>query len=73
MAYSLGLGIPFLLLTLGFGWATRSVTFVRRHIRAVNLIGGGMLVALGLLMVTGMWTSLMAPLQALFSTVPAPL
>ncbi|GAA5206659.1 cytochrome c biogenesis CcdA family protein [Microbacterium kyungheense] len=73
VAYSLGLGIPFLLITLGFGWATRSVAFVRRHIRVVNLIGGGLLIALGLLMVTGVWTAVMAQLQGVFSSVPAPL
>ena len=73
VAYSLGLGIPFLLLTLGFGWATRSVSFVRRHIRVVNLVGGGLLMVLGLLMVTGVWTSIMAQLQGVFQSVPAPL
>ncbi len=73
VAYSLGLGIPFLLLTLGFGWATRSVSFVRRHIRVVNLIGGALLIVLGLLMVTGVWTAVMAQLQGVFSSVPAPL
>ena len=73
VAYSLGLGIPFLLLTLGFGWATRSVSFVRRHIRAVNLIGGALLVVLGLLMVTGVWTAVMAQLQGVFTSVPTPL
>lgn len=70
VAYSLGLGIPFLLLTLGFGWATRSVAFVRRHIRVVNLIGGGVLIVLGLLMVTGVWTAVMAQLQGVFAGVP---
>ncbi|MGK3951456.1 cytochrome c biogenesis CcdA family protein [Microbacterium sp. I2] len=73
VAYSLGLGIPFLLLTLGFGWATRSVSFVRRHIRVVNLVGGAVLVVLGLLMVTGVWTAIMAQLQGVFASVPAPL
>jgi cytochrome c-type biogenesis protein len=73
VAYSLGLGIPFLLLTLGFGWATRSVSFVRRHIRVVNLVGGGLLIAVGLLMVTGVWTAIMAQLQGVFASVPAPL
>ncbi|MDY0908738.1 cytochrome c biogenesis CcdA family protein [Microbacterium sp. CFBP9034] len=73
LAYSLGLGIPFVLLTLGFGWATRSVGFLRRHIRVVNLIGGGILIALGLLMVTGVWTEIMAQLQGVFQSVPAPL
>lgn len=73
VAYSLGLGIPFLLLTLGFGWATRSVSFVRRHIRVVNLIGGALLIVLGLLMVTGVWTEIMAQLQGVFRSVPTPL
>jgi cytochrome c-type biogenesis protein len=41
------------LLAVGFGWATRSVAFLRRHIRTVNIIGGVLLVILGVLMVTG--------------------
>jgi cytochrome c-type biogenesis protein len=73
LAYSLGLGIPFVLLTLGFGWATRSVGFLRRHIRLVNIVGGILLVVLGLLMVTGVWSALMAQLQGVFLNVPLPL
>lgn len=73
LAYSLGLGIPFVLITLGFGWATRSVTFLRRHIRVVNLIGGAVLIVLGVLMVTGIWTTLMAQLQGVMASVPLPL
>lgn len=73
LAYSLGLGIPFLVLALGFGWAARSVAFLRRHIRAVNLVGGALLVVLGLLMVTGVWGMLMARLQGVFLDVPLPL
>lgn len=71
--YSLGLGIPFVLLTLGFGWTTRSVDFLRRHIRTVNLIGGTLLVMLGVLMVTGVWSALMSHLQGVFASVPLPL
>jgi cytochrome c-type biogenesis protein len=73
VAYSLGLGIPFILITLGFGWATRSVGFVRRHIRVVNIVGGAVLIVLGLLMVTGVWTALMAQLQGVMASVPLPL
>lgn len=69
LAYSLGLGIPFVLITLGFGWASRSITFVRRHIRAVNIIGGVLLIALGLLMVTGLWNVLMSNLQGVIAGV----
>lgn len=73
LAYSLGLGIPFFLLALGLGWATRSVTFLRRHIRVVNIIGGSLLIALGVLMVTGIWGALMSVLQGVMLNVTLPL
>jgi cytochrome c-type biogenesis protein len=72
LAYSLGLGIPFILITLGFGWATRSVGFLRHHIRTVNIVGGVLLVILGVLMVSGVWTTLMVQLQGVFLNVPLP-
>lgn len=56
LAYSLGLGVPFVLLALGFGWATTATAFLRRHVRAVNLVGGALLVAIGVLMLTGVWS-----------------
>ncbi len=73
IAYSLGLGIPFLLIALGFGWATRSVSFFRRHIRLINIGGGVLLILLGLLMVTGVWTAVMSSLTGVMSSVELPL
>lgn len=73
VAYSLGLGIPFLLVAIGFGWATRSVAFLRRHIRAVNIVGGILLVILGVLMVSGVWTAIMSQLQGVIGSVELPL
>ncbi|KAB1641421.1 cytochrome c biogenesis CcdA family protein [Gulosibacter chungangensis] len=73
VAYSLGLGIPFLLLALGLGWATRSMSFLRRHIRTINIAGGVVLVLLGLLMVSGLWTRLMSSLQGVMANVQLPL
>ncbi|KTR97015.1 cytochrome C biogenesis protein, partial [Microbacterium testaceum] len=67
------LGIPFILLALGFGWATRSVAFVRKHIRLVNLIGGALLIVLGLLMVVGVWGTWMSTLQGVMLNVQLPL
>jgi len=69
LAYSLGLGIPFLLIALGFGWATRSVAFLRRHVRTVNIAGGALLIVLGVLMVTGIWGVLMSHLQGVIAGV----
>ncbi len=73
LAYSLGLGIPFLLIALGFGWASRSLGFLRRHIRVINVIGGALLIVLGLLMVTGIWTDVMSRLGAVMISVELPL
>jgi cytochrome c-type biogenesis protein len=64
LAFSLGLGIPFLLVALGLNWVTGSLAFLRRHIRVVNIVGGALLVAVGLLMVTGVWQLLMSELGA---------
>ncbi|WP_168429379.1 cytochrome c biogenesis protein CcdA [Microbacterium sp. K24] len=73
LAYSLGLGIPFLLVALGFGWATKTIGFLRRHIRVVNIIGGVLLIVLGILMVTGLWTDIMSRLTAVMGSVLLPL
>ncbi|MEO8095433.1 MAG: cytochrome c biogenesis protein CcdA [Pseudolysinimonas sp.] len=65
--YCLGLGIPFLLVALGFGWVGGSIAWVKRHIRAVNIAGGVLLILIGVLMVTGAWTWLMSSLGAVIS------
>lgn len=64
--YSLGIGVPFVLIAAGFGWAARSVGFVKRHIRIFNLIGGGMLILIGLLMTFGIWNRLVLWIQLMF-------
>jgi cytochrome c-type biogenesis protein len=61
--YSLGLGLPFIAIAAGFGWATKSVGFVKGHIRAFNIAGGSLLILLGLLLVTGLWNSLIILIQ----------
>ena len=61
--YALGLGVPFLLMSFGFQAAMRAFAFFRRHARLVTRIGGAMLICVGLLEVTGAWSSFMAWLQ----------
>jgi cytochrome c-type biogenesis protein len=61
--YALGLGIPFLLVSLGFQVVMRAFAFARRRARLVTRIGGAMLVCVGLLEVTGEWSTFMAWLQ----------
>jgi cytochrome c-type biogenesis protein len=72
VAYSLGLGIPFLLIALGFGWAATTVAWVKKHIRVVNIVGGAILVVIGILMVSGLWSLLMSNLGVMIlEFVPA--
>ena len=53
LAYSLGLGVPFLLSGLAFGRMTDMVARVRNHLRLVDLVGGAVLIGFGLLLLTG--------------------
>lgn len=72
LSYSLGLGLPFLGIAAGLGWAAKSVNFVRSNIRIFNYIGGGLLMLLGVLMATGVWNALVAQIQeAIVGYLPA--
>ncbi len=55
VAYSLGLGVPFIVLGLAYRRTLGAVRWVRRHQVWVTRVGGGMLVLVGLLLVTGWW------------------
>jgi len=64
--YSLGMGIPFLLLALAYARAGRTFGILRRHGRAIERAGGALLVVVGVLLVTGAWQRLFTPLARLF-------
>jgi cytochrome c-type biogenesis protein len=70
--YSLGLGIPFLWLAYGFARGGRLFGWLRRHGRAVELAGGGVLLVMGALMITGRWVQLFAPVLRIFSRLGWP-
>lgn len=70
--YSLGLGIPFVALALGFQRSRSSLDWLRRHGRQVEVLGGIMLIAVGILFVTGAWRSFFIPLQRTFSQLGWP-
>ncbi|HET6563525.1 MAG TPA: cytochrome c biogenesis protein CcdA [Marmoricola sp.] len=55
VAYSLGLGVPFIVLGLAYRRTLGAVRWVRRHQLWVTRVGGGMLVLVGILLVTGWW------------------
>ena len=65
--YSLGLGIPFVALALGFQRARGSMDWLRRHGRHIEIAGGALLVGIGVLFVTGAWRQFFIPLQRYFA------
>jgi cytochrome c-type biogenesis protein len=55
--YGLGLGIPFIIVALAFQRGMTAFQFARRHAQLIARIGGGLLVLVGVLEVSGAWTS----------------
>lgn len=62
-AYCLGLGVPFLLIAAGFQRFGRISAALRRHQRGIQLLGGALLLAVGVLLVTGLWEDWTRTLQ----------
>jgi cytochrome c-type biogenesis protein len=65
--YCIGLGLPFVIVGLAFRRAMGALGVVKRHYVWVMRIGGGLLVVIGLLLVTGMWAHLTIALRGLVS------
>lgn len=61
--YSAGLGLPFIGLAVGVSGAQRSVSWLRRHGRGVERVGGALLVVVGVALITGRWQPLFVTLQ----------
>ena len=66
--YCLGLGIPFVLVAVGFGWVASALAFVRRHRAAISRAGGVLLIVIGVLLVSGEWNHWMDELRAQVGT-----
>jgi len=62
--YCLGLGLPFIVVGLLFRRAMGTIGWVRRHSLLVMRIGGAMLVAIGFLLITGLWDDLTIGLRS---------
>jgi cytochrome c-type biogenesis protein len=60
VAYWLGLALPFVVVALLLGRILPALAWVRRHIKAINIAGGALLVTIGVLMVLGIWRELLS-------------
>jgi cytochrome c-type biogenesis protein len=63
VAYCLGLGLPFVLTALAFRRAMGTFGWVKQHYVWVMRLGGGLLVTIGVLLVTGVWNDLTVALR----------
>ncbi|MFC5721960.1 cytochrome c biogenesis CcdA family protein [Streptomyces gamaensis] len=64
VAYCVGLGLPFVLAAVAFRRALGAFGWVKRHYAWVMRAGGAMLVAVGVLLVTGVWDQLVGVMQS---------
>ena len=69
-AYCAGLGVPFVLVSLAYARGLRALEPLRRHRRLVTAVGGGLLVAVGVLLLTGVWAELVEALRGPVSRFP---
>jgi cytochrome c-type biogenesis protein len=72
IAYCVGLGVPFILSGLLFRRALGAFAFVKRHYAWVVRGGGLLLIAVGVLLITGEWTTLSINLRNAIGTTYTP-
>lgn len=70
--YSLGLGIPFVLLAAGVVRGRSRFDWLRRHGRRIEIAGGAVLALMGVALVTGLWTTVMSGMLATFARLGWP-
>ena len=63
LAYSLGLGIPFVVSALLIDRLKAAFDWIKRHYRAINMVCGALLIAVGILMMTGLFNRALNLLQ----------
>lgn len=73
LIYCLGLGLPFILAALFLSRFLRLTQWMRRHQRAVSVTGGLLLIATGVLLMTGWWQDIVLELQRWVAGFEAPL
>lgn len=56
VAYCLGLGLPLIVVAFGSTRAIRTVGWLQRHTRTIQIVGGIMLIVVGILLLSGIWT-----------------
>jgi cytochrome c-type biogenesis protein len=69
VAYSIGLGVPFVAAGIGFGRLTGLFGWVKRHFRVINLVSGAFLVGFGVLLLTNRLGQVSGSIQAFMEDI----
>jgi cytochrome c-type biogenesis protein len=64
VVYCVGLGVPFIVAAIAFRRTLGAFAFVKKHYVWVMRLGGGMLIVVGILLVTGEWSRIVSDLQS---------
>jgi cytochrome c-type biogenesis protein len=71
--YSIGLGLPFLLVGVGVRRLMRALSFVKRNYHWFAGVSGAIMVAIGVLVFTNTWTTLIGPILRAISNFSPPI
>lgn len=71
--YVLGIGLPFIIVGVFLENSIRAVGVLRKHSKLVTALGGLMLIAIGVLQITGIWNDLMVTLRVWVANWQAPI
>lgn len=72
LIYALGIGLPFLVFAVAFSRLSRSLQWMQRHQRGIQVAGGVLMMAVGIAMISGLWDLLVGVLRqwaAAFGTI----
>ncbi len=72
-SYSLGLGLPFVLVGLGVRRLVGGLDFLRRNYHWIAGTSGAVMVTIGVLLVSGIWVRLIAPLLRIVNRFQPPI
>jgi cytochrome c-type biogenesis protein len=73
LMYSLGLGLPFVLVGLGVQRFMGAFSFIQRNYRWIAGVSGGLMVAIGVLIATNLWVRLLAPVLRVVNRYQPPI
>ncbi len=70
LVYAMGLGVPFIIAGVGMSATFKAMTFMRKYLRPINVASGVLLVAFGVVMITGNLTRIASWMLDVFGDTP---